>query len=297
MAKSDWRDILWREWHHCGDKEYAKRLHQTIFVDLKSSDLFDNFTLRQQARPFAAEVEAALRQACTVLPRTRDMWQNRLDHLDRVKTKPILLEKLITDLQGRHWDRFIARHALLYCGGQAMEPLSRLVMTTAGPLQKTARWLLVSIEHDTTNRLAQRTTDILCPNCLTRFGLHQLDLPYQVDVTFYGCRACKQSREFLEGIHHLVGILDATQSKEQVRQADTLRVNWLTRRTLFDFDRVEIIQASDEEVERFAVQVGNDTDEARQPRYKQMTCIVSPECRLSENTLRILRRTFGNVEQ
>jgi hypothetical protein len=38
---------------------------------------------------------------------------------------------------------------------------------------------------------------------------------------------------------------------------------------LFDFDRVEIQQATDEEVERFAVQVGNDTDELSDPVIKR----------------------------
>lgn len=48
--------------------------------------------------------------------------------------------------------------------------------------------------------------------------------------------------------------------------------------------------------ERFAVQVGNDTDPVRRPTYAQMRCLVSPECGLSENTMRILQRTFGRVE-
>jgi hypothetical protein len=69
------------------------------------------------------------------------------------------------------------------------------------------------------------------------------------------------------------------------------------RQQLFDFDRVEIIQATDEEVERFAMQVGNDTDPVRQPRYAQMHCLIAPDCRLSENSLRILRNFFGEVER
>jgi hypothetical protein len=64
---------------------------------------------------------------------------------------------------------------------------------------------------------------------------------------------------------------------------------------LFDFDQVEIIQASDEEVERFAVQVGNDTDLVREPRYREMICKIGPECRLSENTIRILEKMFGEI--
>jgi hypothetical protein len=49
-------------------------------------------------------------------------------------------------------------------------------------------------------------------------------------------------------------------------------------------------------VERFAVQVGNDTDPVRQEFYRFMRCVISPDCRLSDNTIRILRRTFGQVD-
>jgi len=55
------------------------------------------------------------------------------------------------------------------------------------------------------------------------------------------------------------------------------------------------VQASDEEVERFAVQVGNDTDPLRRSRYKWMHCVVGPDCHLSENTLRILGSIFAEV--
>jgi hypothetical protein len=65
---------------------------------------------------------------------------------------------------------------------------------------------------------------------------------------------------------------------------------------MFDFDRVEIIRASDEEVERFAMRVGNDTDPVRQGHYPQAQCVVRPGCRLSENTRRVLKKTFGQVK-
>ena len=76
-----------------------------------------------------------------------------------------------------------------------------------------------------------------------------------------------------------------------------MRANWLKYKTLFDFDMVEIINATDEDVERFVVQVGNDTDQTRKKRYKNMDCIVGLNCNLSENTIRILQRTFGQVKR
>jgi hypothetical protein len=42
--------------------------------------------------------------------------------------------------------------------------------------------------------------------------------------------------------------------------------------------------------------VGNETDPLRQACYKQLHCTVWPGCGLSENTIRILQHTFGQVE-
>jgi hypothetical protein len=65
---------------------------------------------------------------------------------------------------------------------------------------------------------------------------------------------------------------------------------------LFDRFYSQEQPANDEDIERFVVQVGNDTDPFRKPRYWQMTCTIGSACRLSENTLRILEKMFGRVE-
>jgi hypothetical protein len=93
-----------------------------------------------------------------------------------------------------------------------------------------------------------------------------------------------------------VAVLDAAWQGAQTQRDGTLRVNWLARRALFDFDRVEIIRAADKDVEQFAMQVGNDTDPLRKPRYAEMRCVVNPACGLAENTLRVLKSTFGRVD-
>lgn len=80
-------------------------------------------------------------------------------------------------------------------------------------------------------------------------------------------------------------------------QEGLIRANWFTRRILFDFDRIEIIRATDEDIERFAVQAGNDTDSLRRSRYPRMRCTIGPDCHLSANTIRILENSFGRVEQ
>ena len=99
-----------------------------------------------------------------------------------------------------------------------------------------------------------------------------------------------------QNFREVVAVLDADWAAETERVGvDKQRVNWLRRQKLFDFDWVEIVNATDEDVDNFAVQIGNDTDDWRQLRYPQMQCVISPQCALSENTLRILKNTFGEV--
>ncbi|RME99726.1 MAG: NADH-quinone oxidoreductase subunit J [Chloroflexi bacterium] len=94
----------------------------------------------------------------------------------------------------------------------------------------------------------------------------------------------------------VVAVLDAGWDGESQKvHHDKLRVNWLRRPKLFDFDWVEIARATDDDVARFTRQIENDEDRWRGLRYPQMVCVVSPECDLSESTHLKLRQMFGEV--
>lgn len=98
-------------------------------------------------------------------------------------------------------------------------------------------------------------------------------------------------------VRKIVAVLDADWEKEsEMVTSNLLRVNWLRRRTMFDFDRIEIVEATDEDVKRFAHQVSNDTDSWRRSRYRQMRVFIDPGCQLSEETVRMLRAMFGEVK-
>ncbi len=96
----------------------------------------------------------------------------------------------------------------------------------------------------------------------------------------------------------VVAVLDSEWAAEKSHQEadDVLRINWLQRKKMFDFDRIEIVNATDEEVERFTMEVGNDPDEWRRSGYRQMRCLIRPDCELSKNTIQLLRSTFGEVQ-
>jgi hypothetical protein len=131
---------------------------------------------------------------------------------------------------------------------------------------------------------------------LTRFGFHPIKTVWGLNFKRYGCRTCGQDQAVLDDVARIIVVLDAGWAGTQRQRQGILYVNWLQRRSLFDFGAVEIIEATDQDVERFAVQIGNDTDPLRRRRYPRMTCLIRSDCHLSENSLRILRRIFGRVE-
>ncbi len=184
--------------------------------------------------------------------------------------------------------------AVIAMGG-TIAPALQIMVKQEWFLRDVAAQMLKDIAQ-ATRHLGGRPGQLLCPRCLARCCAHPVDLPWDVDVTYYGCRVCHQSQEFIDCPRGIVAVLDAAWRGAQAQRGGLLWVNWQARRALFDFDRVEIIRATDEDVERFAMQAGNDTDPFRRPRYAQMHCVVNPACGLSENTLRILESTFGRVE-
>ncbi|GAB4437674.1 MAG: hypothetical protein Kow0031_19490 [Anaerolineae bacterium] len=102
----------------------------------------------------------------------------------------------------------------------------------------------------------------------------------------------QQRQKFRE----VVAVLDAGWGGESQRvNHDKLRVNWLNRPNLFDFDWIEIADATDDDVARFTQQISQDDDSWRAIRYPQMVCVVDPQANLSAGTMAQLREMFGEV--
>lgn len=250
-----------------------------------------------RGRPHSLALGQALLQACVERDAARERWAEPLRRLvEAVRGESRTLQQWLAALRNPDWvEATAAGHSLVALAGEAVELLQVLLSDSNADVQGAAADLIRDIAEDTSARLAARASRLLCVRCLVRCGTHKARLSGGSTVTYYGCRACHQSREFLDWSGEVVAVLDAGMSDERRERAGVLRVNYLARGSVFDFDRVDIVQATDAEVERFAVQVGNDTDEFRRPRYRQMTCAVSSQCGLSENTMRILRSMFGEV--
>ena len=143
--------------------------------------------------------------------------------------------------------------------------------------------------------IAPQVNQALCRECLCRLRRETTKLSALRKVEYYVCRSCGKAGGALFGIREVVATLDRDGSAEPIWEDGSVKANWLKRRSLFDFDRVEVLNAYDEDAERFCVQVGNDTDDIRRKTYEKVSVMIAPECRLEENTLRNLRGLFGKV--
>lgn len=184
---------------------------------------------------------------------------------------------------------------MIKLGGESI-PALQAAAQTSEVFRPVCIELVKDMAQDTTTRLKDHLAELWCPSCITRFKAIPIRLAQMdTDEVYYGCRTCGQSAEVLQLPQGVVALLDNQAAVDQIEQQGVLKVNWLSRRELFDFDRVEIVQASDEDVERFAVQVGNDTDEWRQARYQTMECIIAPNCQITANSPKVLQSIFGKV--
>jgi hypothetical protein len=187
---------------------------------------------------------------------------------------------------------------LLTIGG-AVVPVFERQAANQAKLPPFSYQLLTEIGEQTRNQLGHRNIAFLfCPYCLYRIQVQEVDIPglsENINIRYIGCRGCGQSKDYVK-YKKVVALLDSHVTEEQIIRDGTLEVNWLTRRKIFDFDEVRIVQATDEEVERFAVQVGNDTDLLRARAYRKMSCTIGKNCELSQYTIRILGRMFGQLE-
>lgn len=179
-------------------------------------------------------------------------------------------------------------------GGVVVPALEELANRQGHALSTTAIYLLEAIASRSRD-LKISYPNLLCPSCFYRFQTQKVKLSWWKSPSYYACPKCHQNRDYFVG-KKVVAVLNNQMEHKYLEVENTLRVNWCHHRKLFDFDTVAIEKATDEDVERFAMQVGNHTDEVRKSNYAKVSCTIAPDCELSENTTRILRHTFGNVE-
>jgi hypothetical protein len=201
------------------------------------------------------------------------------------------IEPLIARLGNRDVQQ-AAKSALVAIGPATVAPLvAWLRGGSARESQEAAGQVISAI----TQSLEPHLNWLLCRFCLTRFARRTYTIGKRTTSHYIACRLCLKAADVMRDVKEAVAVLDAEMHQEFTYANGVVRVNWLRRETLCDFDRVEIIQTTEYEVERLCIQVGNDTDTFRQPRYRRMACIVAPQYDLPQSALNMLKRTFGEV--
>ena len=109
------------------------------------------------------------------------------------------------------------------------------------------------------------------------------------------CRVCgRQERKFV-GVSRVVAVLDSKSGKLFEQTDSDMRINWLIHRKPFDLEAVELVIASDEEVEAFTNQMRFESDDQIATRLLSLRCSVNSICVFKEGTMRLLKLTFGRV--
>ncbi|MEM7033996.1 MAG: hypothetical protein AAF629_30930 [Chloroflexota bacterium] len=188
-----------------------------------------------------------------------------------------------------------AYEGIVALGGEAIEPLQKIATGDTRGLRPIASQLLYDVGQGTFDIASTHPLNHSCPRCLARFAIQKVRLTPSKTVSFYGCRQCHQSRQYWRG--RLIAVLDQAMSDVVHHKPDQIRVNWLTRWHLFDFDAVEIGQVSDQEIVRFVRQISRAYDPDNPYRFRGMVCYLQPDASLSSDSLRLLKRVFGYVVQ
>lgn len=197
-------------------------------------------------------------------------------------------QPLISMLRYQEWKR--AAGALAMLGQPAVDPLVSSFRDGNTVYWREHLWPLKRIWQVSRRKLPI----FLCSEHLTRCDTMNVGSTVPPWTHYVGCRICGRAWPLRE-VRELIVVLNRRSDSTEVADGQIVRMTWQPHKGLFDFDGIEIEHATDEDVERFDVRVRNDPDPFRRPRYRMMRCAVHSRCHLSENTLRILRSTFGPV--
>ena len=185
--------------------------------------------------------------------------------------------------------------AIVAIGGQAMAGLRGISRDRLHEFRQIARTLMTLISEHTTAIYQRHPDHLFCRHCLTRWIAFNASPTWSDPVTYYGCRSCNNSQRYIT--LPLVAVLDRKMDEAYLEHSGLALVNWAMRPDLFDFEAVGIIDADDQMIERFVMRLGNDTDPNRPYTPSQMRCLVRSTLNLSQNSERLLARTFGSVER
>jgi hypothetical protein len=241
------------------------------------------------------------------------------------------VEPLIAALEDRDWDvRRAAAQALGQIGdARAVEPLiaslidrSKYVRQAAtqalgkigvpcaidpllenrklSQIEDYANAVIRDISKHNVNKFQSIWQGCVCQEHMNHFIKSNRSISLFQSITFYACRTCQRTEPSYRGISQVIAVVDVSAWQLTIVQHDNLLyVPWSLERGIFDFDTVEIHQATSSQIETFLLKFDEDEDPARpwkQKRGRKIQCRVLPTCPITPADRARLQRHFEVVD-
>jgi HEAT repeat protein len=171
---------------------------------------------------------------------------------------------------------------------RGIDPLAHGLRDPAREVRKAAAESLRTLSA----ALEPRVPAMLCGTCLTRFAMRPAPGRLGAGLRMPVCRRCGKASEAIAGVPVVIAVLDSDMEADRQLAPLALHVNCLRHAELFDFDEVHVGRATEEEIERFCVRLGNDLDGQRRVRYRGMRAAVRPAAALSVRARHMLSDVF-----
>ena len=147
-------------------------------------------------------------------------------------------------------------------------------------------YYLEEIFIKTTNyQLAQRER-LYCQKHLRRFDLERVKR-----FTYGVCRSCRGSQHGMF-VKSSFLMLDSSVSWKKLKKEATFWVNGFQLDELCDFDALIVGVCSYEDIERFCIMIGNDSDKERVKKYRRTTYRLREGNTITDKGLALLDRFF-----
>lgn len=253
----------------------------------------------------------------------RTTWHDLLARLDVESSEPGDIDAAFGRLVSGDWrERFLARSAMLRLGTESLPCLGELLhaltlqeqyVNSGGELSKPDLGRLAAVvetpDRPVLNSIDRLITEIarssweafapssswLCRRCLVRAATHRLNVAGRECHPYHACRSCHSTSCLERCDDWIVAVLDSAMREPASWGGGRLAVNWRLRPRPFDFQSVHIRRADDRAVEQMIIALRNDGDACRGGEYRDMACVIHPDCELGRNTLSQLRQFFGRI--
>lgn len=145
------------------------------------------------------------------------------------------------------------------------------------------------------NEFTPKSDDFLCLHHFTRFTkyTHQdIKVGLFKNLPYYGCRICGRTIHALTDIHEVVAVLDLNMHSPAMLEDGVFEVNYIKHNDLFDFDKVEIVNASDSIFDSFTKKLALNSNQFLLKKCNEIECVIHNNCGLSPGNIEIAESIF-----